>query len=146
MSNSVRYQHIQDDYWYGMVADCRLLIDRSTGYFNATRLCQDFGKQFYHWNKNKHSQQLITLLRTNGYADNIVRSVSKDNVSADRKIVKGTYVPELLLLNIALWLSPKCYIDCSEIIRDFTCNGIQADDPHEEDRGRVIDTVTEIKT
>jgi hypothetical protein len=42
----VCFEQIQDQYWYGLYGDFKIIIDKDTGYFNATKLCQDGGKEF----------------------------------------------------------------------------------------------------
>ena len=38
LSNCI-YEHIKDTFYYGLFGDFRLVIDKSTGFFNATKLC-----------------------------------------------------------------------------------------------------------
>lgn len=34
------YEHIKDNFYYGLFGDFKLVIDTKTGYFNATKLCR----------------------------------------------------------------------------------------------------------
>jgi hypothetical protein len=40
------YEHIKDTYYYGLFGDFRLVIDKRTGYFNATKLCNQGNKEY----------------------------------------------------------------------------------------------------
>ena len=43
------YENIKDTFYYGLFGDFRLVIDKRTGYFNATKLCVEGGKEFRLW-------------------------------------------------------------------------------------------------
>jgi hypothetical protein len=44
--NDVCFERIRDTFYYGMFGEFKLVVDKSTGCFNATKLCTDGGKQF----------------------------------------------------------------------------------------------------
>ncbi|GBM66193.1 Putative KilA-N domain-containing protein 313L, partial [Araneus ventricosus] len=62
-SRDVRYEQIANQYWYGLFGDFKLIIDRNTGYFNATKLCRQGGKCFKDWLINTDSKELIEYYR-----------------------------------------------------------------------------------
>ncbi|CCU56403.1 N1R/p28-like protein [Mythimna separata entomopoxvirus 'L'] len=37
--NDIYYENIKDSFYYGLFDDFKLIIDKNTGYFNATKLC-----------------------------------------------------------------------------------------------------------
>jgi hypothetical protein len=39
------YEHIKDTFYYGLFGDFKLVIDKNTGYFNATKLCIEGGNK-----------------------------------------------------------------------------------------------------
>lgn len=43
------YECIKDTFYYGVFGDFKLVIDKATGYFNATKLCDQGGKRFRDW-------------------------------------------------------------------------------------------------
>jgi KilA-N domain. len=55
----VCFEQIQDQYWYGLYGDFKIIFDKNTGYFNATKLCQDGGRRFDNWLRNKRSKELM---------------------------------------------------------------------------------------
>lgn len=44
------YEQIKDNFYYGKFGDFRLVIDKNTECFNATKLCVERGKDFNQWN------------------------------------------------------------------------------------------------
>jgi hypothetical protein len=57
----VCYEHIKDSFYYGIFGDFKLVIDKTTGYFNATKLCIEGGKEYRKWScleKSKNDRVL----------------------------------------------------------------------------------------
>jgi hypothetical protein len=44
--NDVCFERVRDTFYYGMFGEFKLVVDKSTGCFNATKSCVDGGKQF----------------------------------------------------------------------------------------------------
>jgi hypothetical protein len=61
MSNlsEICYQQIKDDYWYGCYLGMRVVMQKSTGFINASKLCIDGGKRFKNWTRLEHSKEMI---------------------------------------------------------------------------------------
>ena len=57
--SQVCYKQIEGDYWYGWYLDLRIVINKQTGYVNASKLCTDHKKQFHHWTQNNQTKKLI---------------------------------------------------------------------------------------
>ena len=53
------YEHIKDSFYYGIFGDFKLVIDKNTGYFNATKLCDVGGKHFRQWKVLDKSKRLM---------------------------------------------------------------------------------------
>jgi len=47
--SDICYEQIRDNYWYGQYSKFKVVINKSNGYINATKLCIDGGKQFKKW-------------------------------------------------------------------------------------------------
>ena len=60
--SSICYEQIKDNFYYGLYGDFKIIVDKSTGFFNATKLCKDGNKEFKHWFENKESKKLIVAL------------------------------------------------------------------------------------
>ena len=108
---NICYEQIKDDYWYGLYGDFKLIINKHTSMFNATKLCMDGGKRFKKWYENNHSKELIKLVEeVNGSAAlNIV-------AGGQCGLIRGTYVSQELILSIASWISSAFYLKCNKII------------------------------
>jgi hypothetical protein len=57
--NDVCFERIKDTFYYGMFGEFKLVVDKSTGCFNATKLCADGGKEYRDWMRLAKSQRLI---------------------------------------------------------------------------------------
>jgi hypothetical protein len=116
--NDVCYKQISGKFYYGIFGDFQLVIDKSTGYFNATKLCAMAKKNFFDWKKLSRTVRLISYLQdeTN---DKIIYEVKGDNKNDHNKQITGQYVHKDLILDIASWISPKFYRRCNNIVVDY---------------------------
>ena len=119
----VCYEQIKDNFWYGIFGDFRLIVDKSSGYFNATKLCASGGKRFDNWLQKKHSKNLLkyyqNLASLNSRRLNSTYFVEPIGTNPVDLLISGTYVREELILNISCWISNEFYDKCCKIIRDF---------------------------
>ena len=53
------YEHIKDTYYYGLFGDFKLVIDTTTGCFNATKLCIQGGKNYRNWSRLGKSKKMV---------------------------------------------------------------------------------------
>jgi hypothetical protein len=49
--NSICYEQISENFYYGLFGDFQLVIDKTTGCFNGTKLCAMAKKSFFNWKK-----------------------------------------------------------------------------------------------
>src|SRR5580700_5625756 len=61
--NDVCFERIRDTFYYGMFGEFKLVVDKSTGCFNATKMCADGGKQFYNWSRRNDYQSRPSHVR-----------------------------------------------------------------------------------
>nr|AAB96622.1 17K ORF [Heliothis armigera entomopoxvirus] len=130
--NDICYEQIKDSFHYGLFGDFKLIIDKNTGYFNATKLCKDGGKRFDHWLENTKSKELIEYYDEKispgspGDINNIKKSHYYINLKGNNinNIISGTYVYINILLNIASWISIDFYDKCYKIIETYYINEI----------------------
>ncbi len=116
---TVDYEQIKDNYYYCILGDFKLVIDKSTDNFNATKLCQLGLKNFFEWRRLEKSKQLVEYYENcSGYSQNIfiyeVKLQNKNN-----KQIIGTYVPKELILDIAFWVSTEFYNRCNNIVTNY---------------------------
>src|SRR5574343_319062 len=103
LSNCI-YEHIKDTFYYGLFGDFRLVIDKSTGFFNATKLCDQGNKNFFEWKRLEKSKRMIEYYQKNcpgNSQGNFLYEVKDANKDKIGKQVTGTYVPKELILDIA---------------------------------------------
>lgn len=113
----VCYEQIKDHYWYGSLGDFKLIINRNTGRFNATKLCNDGGKVFENWYRNKKTKKLIEYYRHHNNDFIEMKKENKDDI--DTPIISGTYLPEELILSLAFWISQDIYDRVYKIVRSY---------------------------
>src|SRR5271156_6076913 len=88
MLSQVTFEQIKDNFWYGLYGEFRVIIDKSDGYVNATKLCSSGGKQFYQWSRNEASQQLKKALEGDMVLDN-THDEKNELQSTPRQIFRG---------------------------------------------------------
>ncbi|CCU55690.1 N1R/p28-like protein [Choristoneura biennis entomopoxvirus] len=120
----VCYEQIKDQYYYGLFGDFKLVIDKNTGCFNATKLCNLGSKQFKQWKRLERSRELIN------YIENIrggnhhlgFYEIKGDNNDEITKQITGQYVPKEIILDISSWISIEFYMKCNDIIINYYKN------------------------
>jgi hypothetical protein len=124
-TNKIIYENIDKDgkYCRGKYGDIDVIIHRETGYFNATKMCQDCKtkngkvKQFSDWNHNIDSKELISEASSSLEIprDEILMIIKGGKIP----IIRGTYVHPILVPHIASWASKKFAIQVSKIVNDY---------------------------
>src|SRR2546428_5647193 len=127
MINDIAYEQIRDSYYYGAYGEFKLIINKEYGYINATKLCKDGGKHFFHWNESKASKQLKQVLENHlkenymavdytphnsltlgdtsiGIPSEVCKYVQTENKTEVDCLISGTYCHPLLVPHIASWI------------------------------------------
>jgi hypothetical protein len=60
------YEHIKDTFYYGLFGDFKLVVDKATGYFSATKLCVEGGKEYKKWNRLEKSKKMVEYYKKLG--------------------------------------------------------------------------------
>ena len=60
---NLAYETINEKYSKAKYGDFDVIMDMTNGYINATKLCADGDKKFYHWNENKFNKELINYFQ-----------------------------------------------------------------------------------
>ncbi|CCU55681.1 N1R/p28-like protein [Choristoneura biennis entomopoxvirus] len=117
----VCYEQIKDQYYYGLFGDFKLVIDKNTGCFNATKLCNLGIKQYRDWKRLEKSKDLINYINKNQRGDSRVGfyEIKGDNNDTLTKQITGQYVPKEIILDIASWISIEFYMKCNDIIISY---------------------------
>jgi hypothetical protein len=116
------FENIKDTFYYGLFGDFKLVIDKSTGYFNATKLCERGGKNFFDWKRLEKSKSMVEYYQKswpgNSQASFLYQVKLQNNDRLNKRIT-GTYVPKELILDIASWVSIEFYDKCNRIVVDY---------------------------
>lgn len=124
--NNLCFNHIKDykvkdeihSFYFGKLGEFNLVIDKNTGFFNATKLCKQGNKQYSHWFQLKRTKDLLTCIKNypGDRQGNFVYEIKAPNNVEINKEFSGTYVTKELILDIASWISPEFYLKCNDII------------------------------
>ena len=118
--NNIVIEQINDNYYRGEFLGLDLVIDKNTGYFNASKLCKDGNKRFPDWYCLKKTKDLLDHVtkihphRNPGVGELYKVKTGKKSVAS--KEIAGTYVCKELILDISSWISSDFYLKCNEII------------------------------
>lgn len=76
------------------------MVDKKTGYFNATQLCQEGGRRIVKWLSNKISKELMRY-----FALQHLMESSYYIHGNQYDVISGTYLRKELFLDITCWNS-----------------------------------------
>ena len=126
------YEQIKDNFYYGLFGDFKLVVDKNTGCFNATKLCSlSRSKRFADWTKLLRSRQLLkyySCLENSPVGFYEIKGNNNDELT---KQITGQYVRQELILDIASWISVEFYDKCNKIILNYFVNQFQRMDKNE---------------
>jgi hypothetical protein len=118
--SEVCYEQIKDTFYYAIFGDFKLVIDKATGYFNATKLCNSGGKLYYNWYYLEKSKQIVEYYKKSPKSiTDFSYEVEGDNNNVIEEQIIGTYTPKDLILDIASWVSIQFYDKCNKIILNY---------------------------
>ena len=115
-------EQIEGDYWYADYLGTKIIVKKSNGYVNATKLCSDAGKRFGAWLADKHNKEVLKF-----YQDKITRGELDANGvtiptftmrKGTNKLIKGTYIHPRIIWWVGSWSSPTFALDANRIIND----------------------------
>ena len=109
LSNCI-YEHIKDTFYYGLFGDFRLVIDKSTGFFNATKLCDQGGKNLFNWKRLEKSKRMVEYYQRSCPSDlkgSFLYEVKLQNNDNLNKQITGTYVPFDFFEDLKSWMKFK---------------------------------------
>jgi hypothetical protein len=114
------YEHIKNTFYYGLFGDFKLVIDKATGCFNATKLCINGGKEYKKWSRLEKSKKMVEYyIESRGPDLALGYEIKGDNKDLKTQLTTGTYVPKELILDIASWISIEFYDRCNNIIINY---------------------------
>lgn len=120
--NDVCYKQIKNNFYYGLFGDFRLVIDKTTGYFNATKMCNDASKRFRDWTRLEKSKKLLSYYSCRDNMRGSFYEIREQNNDEINKQITGQYVQKELILDIASWISVEFYDKCNSIVLNYFVN------------------------
>jgi hypothetical protein len=110
------YEKITDVYYKVVYLGLDCIVNIETGYINGTKLClscKNTSKTIDNYINHYRYKLLISYYMSNisDHAEELFVKV-KDSI----KEIRGTYVHPILFLDLAIWISPRAYINASKII------------------------------
>src|ERR1700722_6788411 len=114
MISDLAFEQISGKYYYAAYGPFRVIMDKSNGYINATKMCISGGKDYKDWSRQKGAQALIQTLETMIIQEDLSGSpeltlgdsnvriptlrssackvVHTFNVTDEERLISGTYV------------------------------------------------------
>lgn len=123
--HEIIYESINEKFSYGKYGDFKVIICRENYYINATKLCSEHGKRFDHWLQNDQSKELIQKvnydLKKEGksYESTMLITGGKGEIS---QLVRGTYVDQIIIADVAKWISIDFRIKVYKILNSYLFN------------------------
>ena len=120
--SSLIIENINEKFCWALYGDFRVIMMKSNGYINATKLCQLGGKRFDNWSRLGIADELVKTVEKHISSD--MRSIEKLEIMILIKTghiqeVWGTYVHIDLICHIASWISPVFAIIVSKIVNNY---------------------------
>ena len=114
---NLAYEKINDKYSKAKYGEFDVIMNMTTGYINATKLCTDGGKHMKNWTRNDGNKELIDVFnkKINNQLNFEPVLICDDSYG----ITRGTYVHPKLITHIASWVSPAFAWKVSEIVNNF---------------------------
>nr|WIE95390.1 hypothetical protein [Microctonus hyperodae filamentous virus] len=101
--------------------DKSLLVHEGSGFFNATKLCKSVNKNLFHFIRSEKYHELekhFTLL-----FGTVVTFGTREFKYSNEEPYSGTYMHPVLLLAVAMWCSPRMYVEAALVVIDYFNNG-----------------------
>ncbi len=114
----IAYQQIKGNYYWAQYGDFKVIMDKSTGYINATQLCgqattkEGKKKEFFTWKQNNVSDELIKEVSAS-------LGIPRDELLVEPSVsneLRGKYAHPDLIPHIASWASPVFAVKVSKIV------------------------------
>ena len=114
-------EKINDDYSYVKYANDFTVIMMSSGkhkgYINATKLCNDGGRELKSWRRLDLANTTIKQCRLKTVNEDIDDVLIKPEGLGNK--IKGTYVHKYLVLAIAQWISVEFVFKLTKIVDEW---------------------------
>lgn len=99
--NLLCYENITPNYCYAKFYNYKIIVHTSTGFFNATNLCENNNNNLKDWENLEHTQTLKKNLK-NDWVPLQEYEISQTKVS-------GTYLHPVFITDIISWMDIRMY-------------------------------------
>ncbi|AUD40343.1 N1R/p28 family protein [Flamingopox virus FGPVKD09] len=121
-NNTIKMMNITDIKIYSInkcfmsmkLLDVEVVIMRSNGFVNITRLCNSEGKNFNDWKQLESSKRLLNVLKDNCELHDPIINIKRTRIK-----INGEYVSQLLLDYVITWISPYITTRVSILMRYY---------------------------
>ncbi|AID46969.1 N1R/p28 family protein [Penguinpox virus] len=121
-NNTIKMMNITDIKIYSInkcfmsmkLLDVEVIIMRSNGFVNITRLCNSEGKNFNDWKQLESSKRLLNVLKDNCELHDPIINIKRTRIK-----INGEYVSQLLLDYVIPWISPYITTRVSILMRYY---------------------------
>ncbi|UMZ08498.1 KilA N family protein [Acanthamoeba polyphaga mimivirus] len=114
---SIITNDINDKYANGIMGDIDVIVMKKNGYINATKLCENSGKDFKNWTETKKAKKLIRELSSSTGIS--VELLAITITGGKLTEIRGTYVHPKLIIQIAAWCSAEYALKVSDIVIEY---------------------------
>lgn len=120
------YEDIDDDYGRAFFGPFDLIVDKTTGFFNATEFCNhaisigETTECFDDWLRTKRSGIMLNLISTTLGVPRKQLLSKRDHLTGQ---LKGTYAHPQLIVIIANWISIGFQIKAGSIVLNHFARG-----------------------
>jgi hypothetical protein len=116
-------KNIDEKYAFAKYGNIEVVIMKSNGYINASKLCTLGGKRFVNWIRLENAQELIKEVENEintEVSDLRLRLSPVISIKGGNdQSLTGSYVHPDLVVHVASWLSPKFAIMVSKIVNNY---------------------------
>ena len=117
---SAAFENIDGEYVYGVLGTLKVVMMKSNGYINATKMCKDANKDFNHWLENISSKNLmIKVDRDLNYLQETEIIQILITVENGLNLTRGIYVHNYIIAYVASWCSTKHAVCVRNITKDY---------------------------
>lgn len=109
------FQNIDDKFSYGQYGEFDIVIKRRNGHVNATKLCDDYGRNF---EKMYNDEDFLELVREFSKIKKVPVKLLIRDIQTGQKLTSGIYVHPILVPHISSLCSARFAAKMSSIISE----------------------------
>lgn len=108
---------INDEFAIAKIGELSVIMVKSNGYVNASKLCNDCERDFLEWVSEESTKELMSFLEKRE-KNSVIPLLTKRHEGVKNNL-KGIYVHPDLVINLAMWCSPEYALKVSTIMESY---------------------------